>query len=729
MFKKTSSVALSLAILLSTGSVALANQNLQGLDLNVVEKINTKNIKGASNQEVTDLQNELKKLIDQAEDTDTLVLKTDESINKLKIFVKTAKTYLNSEDTNKLKSTIEELDQNLIQIGGDENNIKDIYSLKTKPQLEKGVYNVPIVLRNFELTEQNSMGNNAIMSKAKLIVDESGKIRLRFNLRGLYFMGAYGHLTNLWYYNNTKEENVDKSHLEYLGELTRVKVLKTKNELDAEGNLRDFLKSVEINIDKHVDNPKRYLKVKVDAMDMLNGINPYENLDENSTSPNAILTLDYRFIEKDPTNNENPYSQGDELEQAKKEAKISIDNLSKLDSNSKAKYKADIDNAESKEKINEVLKEAKYANDKIEKDIDKSKKDAKSEIDRLTDLSSDEKTNFKNKIDSSTSKESIEAIVKEAKDLNKKKKDKNKKKSEKIQRLSGDNRYETSVEVSEKNFKSVDTVVLASGQNIADALVASSYADIEEAPILLTNKNSISDEVLDEIERLKADKVVIVGGQSSISSSVESRLKKEDIKVTRISGRDRFGTSDKLSQEVSRLSKKSSQAILVNGYKNIDALSVSSLATKEDLPILLNGRNTLNMSVKNRLKQMNVKKVYIIGGNNSISSDVEKELNRMQISVVRLSGTDRYETSANIAKYAYKDFNEAIVASGENPVDALAASTLTGKKEAPILLTNKNKIPKSIKKIIEDMDIGKITIVGGENSITDNVMDDMEDML
>ncbi|MHB0740394.1 cell wall-binding repeat-containing protein [Peptostreptococcus stomatis] len=729
MFKKTSSVALSLAILLSTGSVALANQNLQGLDLNVVEKINTKNIKGASNQEVTNLQKELKKLIDQAEDTDTLVLKTDESINKLKDFVKTAKTYLNSEDTNKLKSTIEELNQNLIQIGGDANNIKDIYSLKTKPQLEKGVYNVPIVLRNFELTEQNSMGNNAIMSKAKLIVDDSGKIRLRFNLRGLYFMGAYGHLTNLWYYNNTKEENVDKSHLEYLGELTRVKVLKTENELDAEGNLRDFLKSVEINIDKHVDNPKRYLKVKVDAMDMLNGINPYENLDDHSTSPNAILTLDYRFIEKDPTNNENPYSQDDELGQAKKEAKISIDNLSKLDSNSKAKYKADIDNAESKEKINEILKEAKDANDKIEKDIDKSKKDAKSEIDKLTDLSNDEKTNFKNKIDSSTSKESIEAIVKEAKDLNKKKKDKKKKKSEKIQRLSGDNRYETSVEVSEKNFKSADTVVLASGQNIADALVASSYADIEEAPILLTNKNSISDEVLDEIERLKADKVVIVGGQSSISSSVESRLKKEDIKVTRISGSDRFDTSDKLSQEVSRLSKKSNQAILVNGYKNIDALSVSSLATKEELPILLNGRNALNMSVKNRLRQMNVNKVYIIGGNNSISSDVEKELKKMQISVVRLSGTDRYETSANIAKYAYKDFDEAIVASGENPVDALAASTLTGKKEAPILLTNKNKIPKSIKKIIEDMDIGKITIVGGENSITDNVMDDMEDML
>lgn len=726
MYKKISSVALSLAILLSTGSVALANQNLQGLDLNVVEKINTKNVKGASNQEVTDLQNELKELIEQAEDTDTLVLKTDESIKTLNEVVNQIKKNLNSQDANILKENKKKLKSALISISSDINDIKDLNSLKKSGELNEGVYNVPVVLRNFDSPDLLSMGNDCLLHKAKLIVDKDKNIKIRFCLKGLYFMSTYGHLVNLWYFNPNKE---DSHKEEDLGGKIKPNILSYNEELNLNKELYSFPKTIEINIEKFKDNPKRYIQVKVDAMDAIAKIDPYKDINDDRGSKFAILTLDYRFIEKDPTNNENPYSQDDELEQAKKEAKISIDNLSKLDSNSKAKYKADIDNAKSKEKINEILKEAKDANDKIEKDIDKSKKDAKSEIDKLTDLSSDEKTNFKNKIDSSTSKESIEAIVKEAKDLNKKKKEKKKKKSEKIQRLSGDNRYETSVEVSEKNFKSADTVVLASGQNIADALVASSYADIEEAPILLTNKNSISDEVLDEIERLKADKVVIVGGQSSISSSVESRLKKEDIKVKRISGSDRFDTSDKLSQEVSRLSKKSSQAILVNGYKNIDALSVSSLATKEELPILLNGRNALNMSVKNRLKQMNVKKVYIIGGNNSISSDVEKELKRMQISVVRLSGTDRYETSANIAKYAYKDFDEAIVASGENPVDALAASTLTGKKEAPILLTNKNKIPKSIKKIIEDMDIGKITIVGGENSITDNVMDDMEDML
>ncbi len=726
MYKKISSVALSLAILLSTGSVALANQNIQGLDLNVVEKINTKNVKGASNQEVTDLQNELKELIEQAEDTDTLVLKTDESIKTLNEVVNQIKKNLNSQDANILKENKKKLKSALISISSDINDIKDLNSLKKSGELDAGVYNVPVVLRNFDSPDLLSMGNDCLLHKAKLIVDKDKNIKIRFCLKGLYFMSTYGHLVNLWYFNPNKE---DSHKEEDLGGKIKPNILSYNEELNLNKELYSFPKTIEINIEKFKDNPKRYIQVKVDAMDAIAKIDPYKDINDDRGSKFAILTLDYRFIEKDPTNNENPYSQDDELEQAKKEAKISIDNLSKLDSNSKAKYKADIDNAKSKEKINEILKEAKDANDKIEKDIDKSKKDAKSEIDKLTDLSSDEKTNFKNKIDSSTSKESIEAIVKEAKDLNKKKKEKKKKKSEKIQRLSGDNRYETSVEVSEKNFKSADTVVLASGQNIADALVASSYADIEEAPILLTNKNSISDEVLDEIERLKADKVVIVGGQSSISSSVESRLKKEDIKVTRISGSDRFDTSDKLSQEVSRLSKKSSQAILVNGYKNIDALSVSSLATKEELPILLNGRNALNMSVKNRLKQMNVNKVYIIGGNNSISSDVEKELKKMQISVVRLSGTDRYETSANIAKYAYKDFDEAIVASGENPVDALAASTLTGKKEAPILLTNKNKIPKSIKKIIEDMDIGKITIVGGENSITDNVMDDMEDLL
>ena len=250
MYKKISSVALSLAILLSTGSVALANQNLQGLDLNVVEKINIKNVKGASNQEVTDLQNELKELIEQAEDTDTLVLKTDESIKTLNEVVNQIKKNLNSQDANILKENKKKLKSALISISSDINDIKDLNSLKKSGELNEGVYNVPVVLRNFDSPDLLSMGNDCLLHKAKLIVDKDKNIKIRFCLKGLYFMSTYGHLVNLWYFNPNKE---DSHKEEDLGGKIKPNILSYNEELNLNKELYSFPKTIEINIEKFKD--------------------------------------------------------------------------------------------------------------------------------------------------------------------------------------------------------------------------------------------------------------------------------------------------------------------------------------------------------------------------------------------------------------------------------------------------------------------------------------------
>ena len=65
-------------------------------------------------------------------------------------------------------------------------------------------------------------------------------------------------------------------------------------------------------------------------------------------------------------------------------------------------------------------------------------------------------------------------------------------------RIAGADRYETSVNISKKFFKKADNVVLASGENNADALVASSFADIKKASILLTKKSVLPNTVLVE---------------------------------------------------------------------------------------------------------------------------------------------------------------------------------------------------------------------------------------
>ena len=122
--------------------------------------------------------------------------------------------------------------------------------------------------------------------------------------------------------------------------------------------------------------------------------------------------------------------------------------------------------------------------------------------------------------------------------------------NEVVKRLAGDDRYETAIKISKDNFKSADTVVLASGTNSADALAASSLATSKSAPILLTRRNEIGKNVFDEIKRLNANNVIVVGGKVSISEKVVSDLKNKNITVKRLAGDSRYETSYEIAKEL-----------------------------------------------------------------------------------------------------------------------------------------------------------------------------------
>ena len=300
--------------------------------------------------------------------------------------------------------------------------------------------------------------------------------------------------------------------------------------------------------------------------------------------------------------------------------------------------------------------------------------------------------------------------------------------NEVVKRLAGDDRYETAIKISKDNFKSSDTVVLASGTNSADALAASSLATSKSAPILLTKRNEIGKNVFDEIKRLNANNVIVVGGKVSISEKVVSDLKDKNITVKRLAGDNRYETSYEIAKELLK-SNKAKEAIIVNGFKNVDALSVSSLATKENLPILLNDGNRLSKDIKNIVGDSNIKKMYIIGGRTSLPRRIEDNIKALDIEYERLAGEDRYETSSKIAKYAYENSDKVILASGENSIDALAAGVLTKMEKAPMLLVQKRRIPKSISNRIEESKAKKFLLIGGEKTISDRVKDKVEGLL
>ncbi|GAA1938037.1 cell wall-binding repeat-containing protein [Agromyces allii] len=94
-----------------------------------------------------------------------------------------------------------------------------------------------------------------------------------------------------------------------------------------------------------------------------------------------------------------------------------------------------------------------------------------------------------------------------------------------VERLAGVNRYATAVAVSKARFASGTPVVyLASGENFPDALAAAPVALRDGAPMLLTPRGSLPSYVADELARLRPAKIIVLGGDPTISWEIQHQL-------------------------------------------------------------------------------------------------------------------------------------------------------------------------------------------------------------
>lgn len=95
-----------------------------------------------------------------------------------------------------------------------------------------------------------------------------------------------------------------------------------------------------------------------------------------------------------------------------------------------------------------------------------------------------------------------------------------------VQRLGGSNRYETSQLINNRFFSPSEPVVfLASGANYPDALAGSALAGALGAPLFTTPSTCVNGFTLDEINRLKAPKVTLLGGPPSLDGNVATLTK------------------------------------------------------------------------------------------------------------------------------------------------------------------------------------------------------------
>lgn len=192
--------------------------------------------------------------------------------------------------------------------------------------------------------------------------------------------------------------------------------------------------------------------------------------------------------------------------------------------------------------------------------------------------------------------------------------------------------------------------------------------------------------------------------------------------VTRLYGDDRYETAIAISKEGWL---ESNYVVLSRGDDFPDALCAAPLAKKYGAPILLTEPNKLSSKVLLELKRLNAKNVIITGGTGAVSEGVEKTLIANGMSVERLGGKDRYETSVEIAKKVGAG-KSIVLATGDNFPDALSISSVAANLDMPILLTEKTIMPYSVWQYIGDNgQVNRTYIIGGRGVISDAVMENV----
>ncbi|PYZ95886.1 hypothetical protein CR205_16030 [Alteribacter lacisalsi] len=289
---------------------------------------------------------------------------------------------------------------------------------------------------------------------------------------------------------------------------------------------------------------------------------------------------------------------------------------------------------------------------------------------------------------------------------------------EDVERIYGENRYETAVKISKAGWEGgSDVVFIARGNDFPDALSGTPLAHKYNAPILLSRTAGLSGETLNEIERLQAGQAVILGGENAVSPDVEETLLALGLTVDRIGGENRYETSVLIANELSQ----ADDAFVASGRNYPDALAAAPVAANHGVPILLTSENYLPDVTETFIEERGFVQTTVIGGSAVIDEEVEAQLP----SPVRISGENRYETAAAIAEQLAVPGNHAYIATGTDFADALTGSVLAAKNETVMLLTSSDRARESVIRYVVNNRIDTSALLGGESALSTEVKVDL----
>ncbi|WP_249935280.1 cell wall-binding repeat-containing protein [Mobiluncus mulieris] len=276
-------------------------------------------------------------------------------------------------------------------------------------------------------------------------------------------------------------------------------------------------------------------------------------------------------------------------------------------------------------------------------------------------------------------------------------------------RIGGITRVSTSTMLLD-NAQNKSEVVLATGRNFPDGLVAGALAGATKSGVVLTmGTTAIEPETLSKLKSAGTSKVTIVGGTGAVSQGVEGSLKTAGIQVNRIAGTDRYDTAFQVFDYMKangklKLNARGEPYVFVATGKTFpDALAASAVAAKIGTAVVL-------ADTPEQVNRVADTHPYAVG------TQTYSLLANMGVSMSGwFDGNDRYDTANKLVNWSlWKGGDTVMVAVGTNFADALAAGPLAASTGQLLVLANPSsavlKVPAGVKNLV---------FIGGEGANPD----------
>ncbi|AFM43268.1 cell wall-binding protein [Desulfosporosinus acidiphilus SJ4] len=283
-------------------------------------------------------------------------------------------------------------------------------------------------------------------------------------------------------------------------------------------------------------------------------------------------------------------------------------------------------------------------------------------------------------------------------------------------RLAGNTAAQTAAAIADQTGWT-GTAILASSASygMVDALTAGPLSSYLKAPILLTGPgNTLDSDTKAELTKLNVKTVYVTSGKAVISQAVLDQLSGMGINVVSLGGQDRAETSVNIAKKMVGVTK----VAVANGLQ--DALSIASIASAANEPILLTDKDSVPSSVAAYLAaNPSITSTDVIGGTGVISNAVAAQFPN----ATRHFGTTAYDTNNQVIQdfSSSLQFTNVYVANGQTGIDALAGAPLAALTKSPIVLTD-GTVPAAATFVHSKLATGAVvTALGGAAVVSDSV--------